>query len=80
VAHQGAIYVVLGASSKVDNGPLDHPVMAVSKRQRGALVVDINGSQLNGRFINDKGEIMDLFTIIKGDSDIAPLECSASNE
>ena len=80
VAHQGAIYVVLGASSKVDNGPLDHPVMAVSKRQRGALVVDINGSQLNGRFINDEGEIMDLFTIIKGDSDIAPLECSASNE
>jgi hypothetical protein len=79
VAYQGAIYLVLGSSSKVDNGPLDHPVMAVSQRQLGALVVDINGSQLNGRFINDNGDIVDHFTIIKGDSDVAPLTCTASN-
>jgi hypothetical protein len=79
VAHQGAIYMVLGSSSKVDNGPLDHPVMAVSQRQLGALVVDINGSQLNGRFINDNGDVADHFTIIKGDSDVAPLTCSANN-
>ena len=80
VAHQGAIYVALGSSSKVDNGPLDHPVMAVSQRQMGALVVDINGSQLDGRFINDKGDLTDHFTIIKGDSDVAALKCSTGNE
>ncbi len=79
VAHQGAIFVALGSSSKVDNGPLDHPVMAVSQRQLGALVVDINGSQLNGHFINDKGDITDHFTIIKGDSEAPPLACSPNN-
>jgi hypothetical protein len=79
VAHQGAIYLVLGSSSKVDQGPLDHPVMAVSHRQMGALVVEINGPQLDGRFINDNGDTTDHFTIIKGDSDAAPLECSTNN-
>jgi hypothetical protein len=80
VAHQGAIYAVVGSSSKADQGPLDHPVMAVSQRQLGALVVDINGSQLTGRFINEHGVIADYFTIIKGDGDAAMLQCSVNNE
>lgn len=80
VAHQGAIYAVVGSSSKVDNGPLDHPVMAVSQRHLGALVVDINGSQLTGRFVNEHGVIADYFTIIKGDSDAAVLQCSVNNK
>ena len=80
IAHQGAIYAVVGSSSKADNGPLDHPVMAVSQRQLGALVVDINGSQLTGRFINENGVIVDDFTIIKGDSDAAALQCSVNNK
>jgi hypothetical protein len=78
VAHQGTIYAVVGSSSKVDNGPLDHPAMAVSLRRRGALVVDINGSQLTGRFVTDNGELADQFAIVKGDSETEALQCSTN--
>lgn len=75
VANQGAIYLVLGSSSKLDQGPLDHPAMAVSEGEMGALVVDINGSRLDARFITDRGQIADSFAIIKGDTTAAPLKC-----
>ena len=80
VGHQGAIYAVVGSSAKLDNGPLDHPVMAASERQRGALVVDIKGSQLTGRFINQHGDVADHFSIVKGDSDVPALQCSATSK
>jgi 3',5'-cyclic AMP phosphodiesterase CpdA len=76
VANQGAIYLVLGSSSKLDQGPLDHPAMAASKGEMGALVVDINGSRLEGRFITDKGMIADSFAIVKGDTTVMPLQCT----
>lgn len=61
----GAIYVVLGSSSKVDDGPLDHPAMAVARKQMGSLVVDIAGDTLSGRFINELGEVADRFVLQK---------------
>ncbi len=75
VANQGAIYLVLGSSSKLDQGPLDHPAMAVSEGEMGALVVDINGSRLDARFITDRGIIADSFAIVKGDTTVTPLQC-----
>ena len=75
VAHQGAIYLVLGSSSKLDQGPLNHPAMATSLGEMGALVVDINGPRLDGRFITDRGTIADSFAIVKGDSTAAPIQC-----
>ncbi len=75
VANQGAIYVVVGSSSKLDQGPLDHPAMAISKGEMGALVVDINGPRLEGRFITDQGKLADSFTIVKGDTTVKPLQC-----
>ncbi len=75
VAHQGTIYLVLGSSSKLDQGPLDHPAMVVSKGEMGALVVDINGSRLQGYFITDAGKIVDSFAIVKGDTSVTPLQC-----
>lgn len=65
-SHKGAIYAVVGSSSKVDNGPLDHPVMAISLRELGSLLIDISGDRLNARFINDKSQVRDSFTITKG--------------
>lgn len=76
VANQGAIYLVLGSSSKLDQGPLDHPAMAVSEGEMGALVVDINGSRLEARFLTDNGMIADSFAIIKGDTTVTPLQCA----
>ena len=65
IAHSGAVYVVAGSSSKVDHGPLDHPAMAVSVEEAGSLVIDIEGNKLTSRFINDKGEVKDEFSIEK---------------
>ncbi|UCE88571.1 MAG: metallophosphoesterase family protein [Pseudomonadota bacterium] len=74
----GTVYLVLGASSKLDDGPLDHPVMLNSLREMGSVVIDIAGNALTARFINDRGAISDQFTIIKGDvAGVAPLEACA---
>lgn len=64
--HDGAIYAVVGSSSKLDHGPLDHPAHAVSLRELGSLVVDVDGLHLTARFINDKGEVRDEFAVVKG--------------
>jgi hypothetical protein len=65
-AHEGTVYAVVGSSSKLDQGPLNHPVMVVSKQQMGSLVVDINGPRLDGVFINREGQVADRFAIQKG--------------
>lgn len=63
--NKGTIYAVVGSSSKLDQGPLDHPVMAVSLREMGSLVVDVEGHKLQGRFINQQGKVTDSFVIEK---------------
>lgn len=64
--YQGTVYAVVGSSSKVDQGPLDHPAMPYSLHQTGSLLVDVENKTLTGRFINDKGNVSDYFRIIKG--------------
>jgi predicted phosphodiesterase len=64
--HEGSIYVVTGSSSKVDKGPLDHPVNAVNLLQLGSMIIDINDNRLDAKFINDKMQILDSFSIVKG--------------
>ena len=63
--HGGTIYNVVGSSAKADNSPLDHPVMAVAKRELGSLLVDIEGNTLEARFITPKGEVLDHYRIVK---------------
>ena len=75
--NSGTIYAVVGSSSKVDNGSLDHPVMAVSLRQMGALVVDVSGTQLKARFVTDKGNVADSFTIIKDRNSTSAFPCDS---
>jgi hypothetical protein len=67
--HNGAVYVVAGSSGKVSaSGALDHAAMYVSLRQLGSLVLDVNGSQLDASFLDDAGNVVDDFTILKGGS------------
>jgi len=81
IAHSGAVYVVAGSSSKVDTGPLDHPVMAVSMEEAGSLVIDVDGNRLTSRFINDKGEVRDEFSIQKEDGFVGKqTPCMAQRE
>jgi len=68
----GAVHVVCGVSGKKEpGGPLNHPVMYYSTASHlGSVVVDVNGTSLNARFINDVGTIMDRFDIVKSPSKV----------
>jgi hypothetical protein len=81
IAHSGAVYVVAGSSSKVDSGPLNHPAMVTSMEEAGSLVIDVEGSRLTSRFINEEGEVKDEFSIQKQDGIISNYtQCIAQKE
>lgn len=62
--NSGPVHMVIGSSSKLDNGPLNHPAMAVSLRQAGSVVIDIDKDTLTSRFITQQGQIADEFQIV----------------
>ncbi len=66
--HEGAVYLVNGSSGKTSSGDLDHPVMVTSLKELGSLVLDIDGNRLHATFLDDRGDIRDTFTIVKGTS------------
>ena len=65
VPHAGAIYTVAGSAGHLGRGALNHPIMFVSLRVLGSLVVDVNGSRLDGTFLDDQGARRDYFSIVK---------------
>ncbi len=64
-SHHGAVYIVSGSASKVDQGPLNHPANKVGLQQAGSVIIDIEGDTLTSRFINREGRVMDEFSIRK---------------
>jgi hypothetical protein len=64
--HQGAVYTVVGSSSRVSPADLDHPVMTVAFESLGSVVLDVVGRQLDGVFVDETGAIRDHFRIVKG--------------
>jgi predicted phosphodiesterase len=63
--HQGTVYVVAGSASRVDHGPLDHPAHPVGLEEAGSVVIDVDNNKLITRFINNKGQVRDEFSITK---------------
>ena len=66
--HQGTVYMVAGSSGDVDDpsdGTYDHPVMVSTVVELGSVVIDVDCKRLDARFVNDKGDIRDYFTILK---------------
>lgn len=64
--NSGTIYTVIGSSSKVDVGQLNHPALPYSLHEAGSMIFDINKNVLKASFINKSGEVKDQFKIIKG--------------
>jgi hypothetical protein len=67
--HGGTVYIVSGASGYASgSGTLDHPAMFVSMRQLGSLVLDVDGGQLDIKYLDDNGnwDTRDHLTLIKG--------------
>jgi hypothetical protein len=65
-AHDGAVYVVAGASGKISGGSLNHPAMFISLNNLGSLVVDVDGGRLDAKYLRENGTIVDSFAIVKG--------------
>ena len=64
--NEGAVYVVAGSSGQVSGGSLDHPAMYLSLNQLGSLILDVNGHQLDVKFLDQTGVWRDYFTVFKG--------------
>ncbi len=61
----GTVYVVAGSSGKLSSGPMNHPAISTSQSSYGSLILDIDKNQLESKFLTDKGEIKDSFSIRK---------------
>jgi hypothetical protein len=64
--HQGAVYVVAGSSAQASGGALNHPALPTAMSVLGSLLLDVDGSVLTARFLDDAGAVRDAFTITKG--------------
>ena len=63
---EGAVYVVAGSSGKIQTfGSLDHPAMFYGVEELGSCALEVNGDELNLKFIRENGVIDDYFTISK---------------
>ncbi|CAN5858998.1 hypothetical protein BH18ACI5_BH18ACI5_19510 [soil metagenome] len=63
--HAGAVYAVAGSSGQTSGGTLNHPAMFISLNSLGSMVLDVDGSRLDARFLNSTGAVLDYFTILK---------------
>src|SRR5205823_3298236 len=63
--NKGAVYTVAGSSGQTSGGALNHPSMYMSLNVLGSLVLDVNGAQLDAKFLNSSGSTQDHFTIKK---------------
>lgn len=73
--HAGTVYNVVGSSAHADEGPLDHPVMAVSIQELGSLLVDVDGNTLTARFITPRRQVLDTYRIVKDLKEKPPRQC-----
>jgi hypothetical protein len=76
--HDGAVYVVAGSSGQISGGALDHPAAFRSLNVLGSLVIDVEGPNLDVRFVDSGGVLPDLFTMYKGDCSALPGEVGDS--
>ena len=69
----GAVFVTLGCSGWLGDGPLNHPVMARSLNSLGSLVIDVRGHTLEASFLDDQGTVRDRFAMTKGYESFFPI-------
>ena len=65
--HQGTVYMVNGSSGKFGDGTYDHAVHIVNWSTLGSVVLDVEGDRMDAQFISGIGDVLDSFTIVKGD-------------
>jgi hypothetical protein len=61
----GTLYLNAGVGGRAGSGKAEHPVMCVTRRQLGSVVIEFEGLRLDGRFLDVKGDVQDHFTVLK---------------
>ncbi len=64
-SNQGMVYSVVGSSSFNQGGLTEHPIMAYWVNIEGSMIIDVNGNQLDGSFVDFEGVVHDQFRIVK---------------
>jgi len=64
-SRSGTVYAVVGSSSKLNDGPLDHPANSISLKEAGALFVDVGANTMEVRFLSSSAKVVDYFSIEK---------------
>ncbi|CAA0094811.1 Alkaline phosphatase [BD1-7 clade bacterium] len=65
VPNAGAVYIVAGSSGKKSGGKLNHKAMYASLSELGSMVIDVEGLTMDAVFIDEKGQVLDHFSIEK---------------
>lgn len=60
-----AVYTVAGSSGQATTGTVDHPAHFFGMLELGSVVVDLNASRLDARFIDVNGAVLDFVTITR---------------
>ena len=80
--YQGTVYVVCGTSGYAGSTQSDWPHEAMydyTVNYFGSLVIDVQGNQLNSKYLTSTGIIRDEFTIIKPGFPTSSVEMSPEN-
>ena len=65
LCNEGTVYITAGSSGKTSNGNLNHNAMFYSVADLGSCLLEVNGDQLDVKFLRETGAIDDYFTIVK---------------
>jgi acid phosphatase type 7 len=72
-AHEGTVYVVAGTGSAPGSlMSTRHPAIYTARDDAGSLVIDVNGSQLDVKFVLANATVWDYFTIRKDATNTRP--------
>ncbi len=63
--HEGAVYAVIGSSSKNSGGLTRHPIMAFIYNFEGSMLIEISGQQMDAMIFDSGGVDRDQFRITK---------------
>jgi len=65
--NDGAVYITTGSAGKAGagSGNLDHQAMYYSVSDLGSCILEVDGPEMNVKFLRDNGNIDDYFTIKK---------------
>ena len=64
VNEEGTVYIVTGSAGKISSMIGTHPAMYYSVSRLGSTILEVNGEQMDVKFLNSNGVIEDYLTIL----------------